>query len=249
VPVNIVRMKDVPRNGAQPALLTAYGGFGTSLRPRFTHSTVLWLRHGGVFAVANLRGGGEFGEDWHQAGMLTRKQNVFDDFIAAAELLIARGHTSPDKLAIQGGSNGGLLTGAVLVQRPELFRAVLSAVGIYDMLRVELTPNGAFNVTEFGSVQRLEEFKALQAYSPLHHVKDGTAYPALLMSTGEQDGRVAPWMSYKMTARMQAANPTGRPVLLRVAADSGHGFGTSMSSLIEEQADDMTFLFQQLGMR
>jgi prolyl oligopeptidase len=249
VPVNIVRMKGTPRNGVQPTLLTAYGGFGTSLRPRFSHSTVLWLRHGGVFAVANLRGGGEFGEDWHLAGMLTRKQNVFDDFIAAAELLIARGYTSPDKLAIQGGSNGGLLMGAVLVQRPELFRAVLSAVGVYDMLRVELTPNGAFNVTEFGSVQRLDEFKALQAYSPLHHVKDGTAYPALLMSTGEQDGRVAPWMSYKMTARMQAANPTGRAVLLRVAADSGHGFGTSMSSQIEEQADEMTFLFQQLGMR
>lgn len=249
VPVNIVRMTGMPRNGAQPALLTAYGGFGASLRPRFSHSTVLWLRHGGVFAVANLRGGGEFGEDWHLAGMSTRKQNVFDDFIAAAELLIARGYTAPGKLAIQGGSNGGLLMGAMLVQRPELFRAVVSAVGIYDMLRVELTPNGAFNMTEFGSVQRADAFKALHAYSPLHHVKDGTAYPALLMSTGEQDGRVAPWMSYKMAARMQAANPTGLPVLLRVAADTGHGFGTSTSSLIEEQADETAFLFQQLGMR
>ena len=181
--------------------------------------------------------------------MLTHKQNVFDDFIAAARVPGRERLHQPDELAIQGGSNGGLLMGAALTQRPDLFRAVVCAVGVYDMLRVELTPNGAFNVTEFGSVQDQDEFKALHAYSPLHHVKDGTAYPALLMSTGEQDGRVAPWMSYKMTARMQAANPTGRPVLLRVAADSGHGFGTSMSSVIEEQADEMTFLFQQLGMR
>jgi prolyl oligopeptidase len=249
VPVNIVRMKGKPASGTQPALLTAYGGYGVSMRPRFSRHTVIWLRHGGVFALANLRGGGEFGEAWHLAGNLTKKQNVFDDFIASAEVLIARGYTRADRLAIQGGSNGGLLMGAALVQRPELFRAVVSGVGIYDMLRVELTPNGAFNVTEFGSVQQPDQFKALLGYSPLHHVQDGTAYPAVLLTTGELDGRVAPWMSYKMAARLQAANPGGRPVLLRVASDAGHGIGTSLASEVDEQADELAFLFDQLGMR
>jgi prolyl oligopeptidase len=249
VPVNIVRMKGTPLDGAQPVLLTGYGGYGVSMRPFFSRNTVAWLRHGGVFAIANLRGGGEFGEDWHRAGNLTRKQNVFDDFIASAEMLISRGYTRPEKLAIQGGSNGGLLMGAALVQRPELFRAVVSAVGIYDMLRVELTPNGAFNVTEFGSVKRPDEFAALLAYSPLHQVKDGTAYPALLLTTGEHDGRVEPWMSYKMAARMQAANPNGQPVLLRVASDAGHGIGTSLASEVDEEADELAFLFEHLGMK
>jgi len=249
VPVNIVRMKGTPQDGAQPLLLNAYGGYGISMRPRFSRNTVAWLRHGGVYALANLRGGGEFGEEWHLAGNLTRKQNVFDDFIASAEMLIARGYTRPDKLAIQGGSNGGLLMGAVAVQRPELFRAVHSAVGIYDMLRVELTPNGSFNVTEFGTVKEPAHFKALLAYSPYHHVNNGTAYPAVLLTTGEHDGRVDPWMSYKMAARLQAANPGGRPVLLRVASDAGHGMGTSLASEIEEQADELSFLFDQLGMK
>ncbi len=249
VPVNIVRMKGTPLDGSQPVLLTAYGGYGVSERPYFSRQTVAWLRHGGVFALANLRGGGEFGEEWHLAGNLTRKQNVFDDFIASAELLIARGYTSSARLAIEGGSNGGLLMGAVLVQRPDLFRAVVTSVGIYDMLRVELTPNGAFNVTEFGSVREPDQFKALYAYSPLHHVQDGTAYPAVLLTTGEHDGRVAPWMSYKMAARLQTANPNGRPILLRVASDAGHGIGTSLASEIDDQADAFAFLFDQLGMR
>jgi prolyl oligopeptidase len=249
VPVDVVRMKGTPLNGAQPVLLTGYGGYGVSMRPYFSRNTVAWLRHGGVFAQAILRGGGEFGEDWHLGGNLTRKQNVFDDFIASAEMLIARKYTRPERLAIQGGSNGGLLMGAVLVQRPELFRAVVSGVGIYDMMRVELTPNGAFNVTEFGSVQKPDEFKALLAYSPLHNVRDSTAYPAVLMTTGEHDGRVEPWMSYKMTARLQAANPNGHPVLLRVASDAGHGIGTSLASAVDEQADELAFLFWQLEMR
>jgi prolyl oligopeptidase len=210
---------------------------------------VVWLRHGGVFAQAVLRGGGEFGEDWHLAGNLTRKQNVFDDFIASAEMLVARNYTRPERLAIQGGSNGGLLVGAALVQRPELFRAVVSAVGIYDMMRVELTPNGAFNVTEFGTVSKPDEFKALLAYSPMHNVKDGQAYPAVLLTTGEHDGRVEPWMSYKMAARLQAANPHGQPVLLRVDSDAGHGIGTSLASAVAEQADRLAFLFWKLGMR
>ncbi|MGY4830682.1 prolyl oligopeptidase family serine peptidase [Sphaerotilaceae bacterium SBD11-9] len=249
VPVNIVRNKGTPLDGAQPALLTAYGGYGISMRPRFSRQTVAWLRHGGVFALANVRGGGEFGEEWHLGGNLTRKQKVFDDFIASAELLIAQKYTRPDKLAIEGGSNGGLLMGAVTVQRPELFRAVSTAVGIYDMLRVELTPNGAFNVTEFGTVKERDHFMALLAYSPYHHVEDGTPYPAVLLTTGAHDGRVDPWMSYKMTARLQAANPSGRPVLLRVASDAGHGIGTSLAGEIDEQADRLAFLFDQLGMR
>ncbi|MBX3622361.1 MAG: S9 family peptidase [Rhizobacter sp.] len=249
VPVNIVRMKGAPMDGSQPALLTGYGGYGVSMRPRFSRHTVAWLRHGGVYALANIRGGGEFGEDWHLGGNLTKKQHVFDDFIASAELLVARGYTKPERLGIQGGSNGGLLMGAVMVQRPELFRAVVSGVGLYDMLRVELTPNGAFNVTEFGTVKDEAQFKALYAYSPYHHVRDGVAYPAVLLTTGEHDGRVEPWMSYKMAARLQAANPGGHPVLLRVASDAGHGMGTSLASEIDEQADELAFLFGQLGMR
>jgi prolyl oligopeptidase len=249
VPVNILYKKGSKRDGSQPMLLTAYGGYGISLRPTFSQRAAFWLRHGGAFAVANLRGGGEYGEEWHLAGNLAKKQNVFDDFIASAQLLVERGYTARDRLAIEGGSNGGLLMGAVMVQRPELCRAVVSHVGLYDMLRVELTPNGAFNVTEFGTVKDASQFKALYAYSPLHHVQDGTAYPAVLLTTGEHDGRVDPWMSYKMTARLQAANPAGRPVLLRVASDAGHGIGTPLASAIEKDADVFAFLFAQLGMR
>jgi len=248
VPVTILYKKGTALNGNNPTLLTGYGGYGVSITPVFARRYVFWLRHGGVLAVVNLRGGGEYGEAWHLAGNLTKKQNVFDDFIAAAQLLQSRHYTSPDKLAILGGSNGGLLMGAVTVQRPELFHAVVSMVGIYDMLRVEDTSNGAFNVTEFGTVKDPAQFKALYAYSPLHHVKDGTAYPAILFTTGEHDGRVDPWMSYKMTARMQAANPHGQPVLLRVAADAGHGIGTSLASLIDQDADIFSFLFNQLNM-
>ena len=249
VPVNILFKAGSKRDGSKPLLLTGYGGYGVSLRPFFSRRAAFWLRHGGTFAVANLRGGGEYGEAWHLAGNLTNKQNVFDDFIASAQLLLERGYTARDRLAIEGGSNGGLLMGAALVQRPELFRAVVSQVGIYDMLRVERTPNGAFNVTEFGTVKDADQFKALYAYSPMHHVQDGTAYPAVLLTTGEHDGRVEPWMSYKMAARLQAANPGGRPVLLRVASDAGHGIGTSLASAIDEDADIFAFLFWQLGMQ
>jgi prolyl oligopeptidase len=249
VPVNIVLPPGLKRGDPAPLLLTGYGGYGISERPHFSRFNVLWLRHGGAFAQANLRGGGEFGEDWHVAGNLERKQNVFDDFIASAQWLVQRGYTSPEKLAILGGSNGGLLMGAVMVQRPELFHVVVSRVGIYDMLRVELTANGAFNVTEFGSVKDAAQFKALLDYSPLHHVRDGIRYPAVLFTTGEHDGRVEPWHSYKMTARLQAAAAPGAPILLRVAADAGHGIGTALTSRLEEDADVFTFLFDQLGMQ
>ena len=248
VPVSVLYRKGSRRDGSQPLLLTGYGGYGVSLRPFFSRRVAYWLRHGGAFAVANLRGGGEFGEEWHRAGKLTNKQNVFDDFIASAQLLIERGYAARNRLAIEGGSNGGLLMGAAMVQRPELFRAVVSHVGLYDMLRVELTPNGAFNVTEFGTVKDAGQFKALYAYSPLHQVQEGKAYPAVLLTTGDHDGRVEPWMSYKMTAQLQAANPGGHPILLRVASDAGHGIGTSLASAIEQDADVFVFLFAQLGM-
>ncbi len=248
VPVNIVSAKDAKLDGRNPVLLTAYGGYGASTRPRYSRRTMFWLRHGGVFAVANVRGGNEFGDDWHTAGNLLNKQNVFDDFAASARMLIERGTTTPKRLVIEGGSNGGLLMGAELVQHPELFGAVVSHVGIYDMLRVELTSNGAFNVTEFGSVKVPAQFDALYAYSPLQHVVDGVDYPPMLMTTGINDGRVDPWQSLKMTARLQAANPHGRPVLLRVAGDAGHGQGMSLSSAIELDADTFAFVFDSLGL-
>ena len=202
--------------------------------------------HGFVYAVANLRGGSEYGEEWHRGGNLTKKQNVFDDFAAAANLLIERGYTSPAKLGIEGGSNGGLLMGAALTQHPNLFRAVVSHAGIYDMLRVELQSNGAFNVTEYGTVKELDQFRALYAYSPYHHVTDGVEYPAVLFLTGDNDPRVDTLNSRKMTARLQATG-TKRPVLLRTSSSSGHGIGTALSETIAEQSDVLAFLFEQLG--
>jgi prolyl oligopeptidase len=247
IPINILRKKGIQLDGRNPTLLTGYGGYGICLTPTFSSTRRIWFDAGGVYAVANLRGGGEFGEDWHLAGNLTHKQHVFDDFIACAEHLIKRKYTSPDKLAVMGASNGGLLMGAFLTQRPDLARAVVSRVGIYDMLRVELDPNGAFNTTEFGSVRNADQFKALYAYSPYHHVKDGAAYPAVLFPCGENDGRVNPAHSRKMTARLQAATGSGRPILLRTTATAGHGMGSSLKDRVAEQADIYAFLLQELG--
>jgi len=248
VPINILRKKGLKLDGQNPTLLYAYGGYGVNLTPGFDSTRRIWFDAGGVYAVANLRGGGEYGEPWHKAGNLTRKQNVFDDFIAAAEHLIHRRYTSPARLAVEGGSNGGLLMGAFLTQRPDLAQAVVSHVGIYDMLRVELDPNGQFNVTEFGTVKDPEQFKALYAYSPLHHVRDHEKYPAALLTTGENDGRVNPYQSRKMAARLQAATGSDRPILFRSTAGAGHGIGTSLKERIAEQADVYSFLFNQLGM-
>ncbi|HXF79261.1 MAG TPA: prolyl oligopeptidase family serine peptidase [Usitatibacter sp.] len=249
VPVNILMKKGTKRDGSNPLLLTGYGGYGVNYGPYFSTFYRAWLNHGGIVAVVNLRGGGEYGEPWHLAGNLTHKQNVFDDMIGAAGHVIKRGYTKPEKLAAMGGSNGGLLMGAIVTQHPELFRAVWSSVGIYDMLRVELTPNGAFNVTEFGTVKDPAQFKALYAYSPYHHVKDGVDYPAMLFSTGENDGRVDPYNSRKMAARMQAADPDGRPILLRISMDTGHGIGTGLDKRVEQDADGFAFLMSQLGMK
>jgi prolyl oligopeptidase len=235
-------------DGDNPTLLTGYGGFGISETPGFDPLLRIWLDAGGVWAVANLRGGGEFGESWHEAGRLTAKQNVFDDFAAALVHLIAAGYTRPARLAIMGGSNGGLLMGAVLTQHPELCRAVVSAVGLYDMVRYERSPNGAFNVPEYGSVTDPEQFRALYAYSPYHHVVADTPYPAVLMLTGANDPRVDPMHSRKMAARLQAATGSGLPILLRTSAATGHGIGSPLAELVEQEVDIFSFLFDRLGM-
>ena len=248
IPLNIIFRKGMKRDGQNPTLLYGYGGYGISMSPNFDFTRRLWFDRGGVYVVANIRGGGEFGEEWHKAGNLTKKQTVFDDFAAAAEYLIKEKYMRPEKLAIQGGSNGGLLMGAMITQHPDLVRAVVSAVGIYDMLRVELAPNGAFNVTEFGTVKDPEQFKALYAYSPYHHVVDGTKYPSILMMTGANDGRVAPYHSRKMMARLEEANKSDNPILLRTSSSAGHGIGTALSERIKQLADIYAFLFTQLDM-
>jgi prolyl oligopeptidase len=250
IPVNVIRRKGLALDGSHPTLLYGYGGYGISQTPFFLGaSRRVFFDAGGVFAIANIRGGGELGEEWHKKGALTEKQNVFDDFAAAARWLIDQRYTSPEHLAIQGGSNGGLLMGALLTQHPELFRAVVSSVGIYDMLRVELDPNGEFNTTEFGTVKNPDQFRAMYAYSPYHRVKEGVAYPAVLMQTGENDGRVNPMQSRKMTARLQAATSSRFPILLITSGEAGHGIGSPLSVRIGQTADAFAFLFDQLGMK
>lgn len=249
VPINILRPEGIELDGSHPTLLTGYGGFGVSLAPSFNAERRIWTDQGGVYVIANLRGGGEYGEAWHDDGRLTRKQNVFDDFAAAMEFLIDAGYTRPDRLAIRGGSNGGLLMGAMITQQPALCRAVVSHVGIYDMLRVELSSNGAFNIPEYGTVANEDHFAALHGYSPYHHVTDGEAYPAVLFLTGANDPRVDPMQSRKMTARLQAANVSDRDILLRASADSGHGGAVPRDKKIQEAAEVYAFLFRELGVR
>ena len=246
MPLSIILRKGTRLDGRNPTILYGYGGFGVSETPAFSAVRKLWLERGGVYAIANIRGGGEFGEAWHRDGMLERKQNAFDDFAACARHLVARRYTSPARLGLLGGSNGGRLMGAMLTQHPDLARAVVAAVGVFDMLRVELQPNGAFNVTEFGTVKDPRQFKALYAYSPYHRVRDGVRYPAVLLTAGNRDPRVDAAQARKMAARLQAATASGRPVLLRVS-DSGHGFGTSLDERIVEIADQYTFFVHELG--
>jgi prolyl oligopeptidase len=246
IPLNVISAPGTPRDGTTPALLTAYGGYGVSLVPRFDPEVLLWLEQGGVYVVANIRGGGEFGEEWHHAGRLTTKQNCFDDFIACADHLHSSGITSRERLAIMGGSNGGLLMGAVLTQRPDIARAVVAAVPVMDSLRSETTTNGRFNTTEFGTVEDPDLFTALLAYSPYHNVADGAAYPAVLLTAGEHDTRVDAWHAKKMTARLQNATSSDRPVLLRLES-SGHLDG-SLDQTIDDVTDRHAFLFDQLGL-
>ena len=249
IPLNIIRRKGLKLNGRNPTLLYGYGGYGISLSPSFSIARRIWLDQGGVYVQANLRGGGEFGEQWHKAGNLTKKQNVFDDFAACAEYLIKAGYTNPRELAVEGASNGGLLMGAFLTQHPSLVRAVVSHVGIYDSLRTELEPNGEFNITEFGTVKDRDQFQSLMAYSPYHHVVNGAHYPAVLLMIGDHDGRVNPFHSRKMAARLQAANKSNHPILLRTTAAAGHGMGTALDERIAEEADAFAFLFDQLGIK
>ena len=246
VPMSIILRQGTRLDGMNPTILYGYGGYGASQTPTFAPERKLWLELGGVYAIANLRGGGEYGEAWHQAGMLSHKQNVFDDFAACARHLVVRRYTSPARLGLLGRSNGGLLMGAMITQHPDLMRAVVAAVGVFDMLRVELHPNGAFNVTEYGTVTDPAQLRALYAYSPYHRVRDGTRYPAVLLTAGDRDPRVDAWHARKMAARLQAATATGRPVLLRVS-DSGHGIGSALDERIAETADIYAFFLHELS--
>ncbi|HEX6503262.1 MAG TPA: prolyl oligopeptidase family serine peptidase [Terriglobales bacterium] len=248
VPLTVLHKKGISLKGLYPTVLTGYGGFGISMTPEFSASLRLWFDANGVYAIANLRGGDEYGEEWHQQGKLTNKQHVFDDFIACAEHLIQRKYTNPKKLGILGGSNGGLLMGAVLTQRPDLFRAVVSIAGLYDMMRFEKTQNGQFNVTEYGSISDPTQFKSLYAYSPYQHVVDDTKYPAILLMVGENDLRVDPWHSRKFAARLQAASASELPIFLISFSNAGHGgIGSGENQQIAMAAYRWTFLFDQLG--
>jgi prolyl oligopeptidase len=243
----LVHRKGLKKTGQHPTLLTGYGGFNQPVTPVFQRSLYLWLEQGGVLAVANLRGGGEYGEEWHKAGMLANKQNVFDDFLAAANWLIKQKYTSGAKLVAQGGSNGGLLVAAALVQDPNPFRAIVCQVPLADMLRYHKFLIARLWVPEYGSSDEAEAFEYLKRYSPYHNVKDGTAYPAVLVATAASDSRVAPLHARKLAARLQAASTSGRPVLLRHETAAGHGAGKPVSRLIEEQTDIWTFVFAQVG--
>ncbi len=243
VPMFIVRKKDAPMDGSNRTLLYGYGGFQISMQPGFAVTRAVWLERGGILVVVNLRGGGEYGTEWHDAGRLMKKQNVFDDFIGAAETLIKKGYTKPENLAIQGGSNGGLLIGACMTQRPELFGAALPAVGVMDMLRFQKFTIGWGWQNEYGSSDNAEQFPLLYRYSPLHALKPGTRYPATLVTTADHDDRVVPAHSFKFAARLQECQvPDGPPVLIRVETSAGHGAGTALSKVIERAADEWAFL-------
>jgi prolyl oligopeptidase len=246
VPMFITHKKGLALDGTNPTLLYGYGGFNATMSPSFGAMRLAWLEQGGVYAVANLRGGGEYGETWHQAGTKLKKQNVFDDFIAAAEYLVAQKYTAPAKLAIQGGSNGGLLVGAVMNQRPELFKVALPAVGVMDMLRFQKFTIGAAWIDDYGSSDDAEQFKAIYKYSPLHNLKPGTAYPATLVTTADHDDRVVPAHSFKYAAALQAAHQGPNPVLIRIETAAGHG-GSNLTKAIEEATDVYAFTWFNMG--
>ena len=247
IPMFLVHKRDIALDGTNPVYLTGYGGFMIAQTPGYSASAVVLAEHGFVYAVANLRGGGEFGEQWHRAGMLESKQNVFDDFIAASEWLVDNRYTRPARLAIAGGSNGGLLVGAAMTQRPDLFGAVICSYPLLDMVRYHQFLVARFWVPEYGSSDDASQFAVLHAYSPYHRVKSGTAYPAVLFITGDADTRVAPLHARKMAALVQAASSSDRPVLLKYDTKSGHSGGTPVSKQIDDLTDTMAFLFWQLG--
>lgn len=247
VPLSILHKKGLVLDGARPTILSGYGAYGISMEPRYNPQRVAWLERGGVIAVAHVRGGGEFGEDWHRAGWILTKQNTVSDFLACAQYLIDQRYTQSAKLAGTGGSAGGLTIGGAITQRPELFAAAQSAVGLSDLLRVELTPNGPPNIAEFGTVTNPQHFKAMYALSPFHRVRDGVNYPGVIVTTGANDPRVDAWEPAKMAARLQAATASGKPVLLRVDFAGGHGVGSGRSQWVNETADVWSFFLWQMG--
>jgi prolyl oligopeptidase len=247
IPLSIIHRKGLPLNGSNPTLLDGYGAYGITRDPHFNPTLLAWLENGGVFAVAHVRGGGEYGESWYRGGYKLTKPNTWRDFIACAEYLVARKYTSPAKLAGEGGSAGGILIGRSITERPDLFAAAIDAVGVSDTLRVELSENGPANIPEFGSVKTQEGFEDLYAMSSYAHVVDGTAYPAVMLTTGINDPRVSPWQAGKMTARLQAATSGGRPILLRVDYEAGHGIGNTKDQRERESADEWSFLLWQFG--
>ena len=250
VPMFITHKKGIKLNGKNPTLLYGYGGFNVSLQPYFSSMLIAWLEQGGVYAMVNLRGGGEYGEEWHQAGTKMNKQNVFDDFIAAAEELIAKGYTNPERLAIMGGSNGGLLVGACMTQRPELFQVAIPQVGVMDMLRYHLFTIGWNWAGDYGtSADSKEMFEYLKGYSPLHNIRPGVAYPATLITTADHDDRVVPAHSFKFAATLQACQAGDKPVLIRIDTKAGHGGGKPLAKRIEEQADIYSFIFYNMGIK
>jgi prolyl oligopeptidase len=247
VPLSIVHKRGIPMDGSNPTWLEGYGAYGITIDPSFRPTGLAFLERGGIFAVAHVRGGGEYGEDWHNGGRLLTKQHTIDDFLACAEYLIENKYTSPAKLAGEGTSAGGITIGGAITQRPDLFAAALDRVGDSDSLRSELMPSGPANIPEFGTVKEADGFKALFAMDAYQHVKDDTKYPAVLLTTGVNDPRVAPWQAAKMTARLQAATTSGKPILLRVDYDAGHGLGSTKSQRDAELADEVAFLFWQFG--
>jgi len=244
----LVYKKDIALDGQNPAYLTGYGGFNVSETPYFSQSLTLWLENGGVFALPNLRGGGEYGEQWHQAGMLDKKQNTFDDFIAAAEYLFRESYTSPEKLVIAGGSNGGLLIGAVVTQRPDICKAAICEVPLLDMIRYQKLLIAQLWIPEYGCSDNPEQFKYLYAYSPYHHIKKWTKYPAILFKTAESDNRVDPMHARKMAACLQAATESDNPIFMRAETKAGHGQGKPISKRLDELTDTWCFVFISLGM-
>jgi prolyl oligopeptidase len=248
VPVSVLSLDSAPKTGTAPTILYGYGGYGVPVAPSFISANLAWIERGGVLAYAHTRGGNEFGEAWHQGGMLTRKQHVFDDFQAAATALVAQGWTDTAHLGAFGASNGGLLMGAAITQHPDTYRAVVAFVGIYDSLRHQTFPNGAYNVTEYGSTDDRDQFAALYAYSPLHHVKASTPGPAVLLETGVNDPRVAPWQSRKFAAALQAASSSGRPILLLTRTGAGHGVGAPFAQRVGNTAVLLAFLAHELGL-
>ena len=248
IPLSVIRRKDLALNGSNPTLMMGYGAYGITMDPGFNPRLLAWLELGGIYAVAHVRGGGEYGEEWYRAGHKLTKPNTWRDFIACGEYLVKQKYTSPSKLAGIGGSAGGILVGRAITERPDLFAAAISAVGVSDTLRVELSENGPTNIPEFGSVKTQEGFEDLYAMSSYAHVRDGTAYPAVLLTTGMNDPRVTPWETAKMTARLQAATSSGKPVLMRVDYEAGHGIGNTKEQREREAADQWSFLLWQFGL-